>query len=202
MESGFQESVVSNVGAIGVMQLLPGTWAWVDQMLARHDHAANLRREHPRRRPLPPLAPRSVRRRPPARPRRLLPGRPGRPRPRPVRGHEALRRDHPEAVRHASSRRTRSESSGAAGGVGAAGGLVDREAPEELGRREDLDVEGAVPACERRARRRARACGRCPRSGGRGRCGRAAGQSLMWTPTMRLMLASIQGSTSGSSHTW
>ena len=33
MESGFQEDVVSNVGAVGVMQLLPGTWAWVDQML-------------------------------------------------------------------------------------------------------------------------------------------------------------------------
>ena len=33
MESGFQESVVSNVGAIGVMQFLPGTWAWVDQIL-------------------------------------------------------------------------------------------------------------------------------------------------------------------------
>ena len=33
MESGFQQSVVSDVGAIGVMQLLPGTWAWVDQML-------------------------------------------------------------------------------------------------------------------------------------------------------------------------
>ena len=33
MESGFQQSVVSNVGAIGVMQLLPGTWAWVDQVL-------------------------------------------------------------------------------------------------------------------------------------------------------------------------
>ncbi len=33
MESGFQQSVVSNVGAIGVMQLLPGTWAWVDQIL-------------------------------------------------------------------------------------------------------------------------------------------------------------------------
>ena len=33
MESGFQESVVSNVGAIGVMQLLPGTWTWVDQVL-------------------------------------------------------------------------------------------------------------------------------------------------------------------------
>jgi soluble lytic murein transglycosylase-like protein len=33
MESGFQESVVSNVGAVGVMQLLPGTWSWVDQVL-------------------------------------------------------------------------------------------------------------------------------------------------------------------------
>jgi soluble lytic murein transglycosylase-like protein len=33
MESGFQQGVVSNVGAIGVMQLLPGTWAWVDQIL-------------------------------------------------------------------------------------------------------------------------------------------------------------------------
>jgi len=26
MESGFQQDVVSNVGAVGVMQLLPGTW--------------------------------------------------------------------------------------------------------------------------------------------------------------------------------
>ena len=33
MESGFQQGVVSSVGAIGVMQLLPGTWAWVDQFL-------------------------------------------------------------------------------------------------------------------------------------------------------------------------
>jgi len=33
MESGFQESVVSSVGAVGVMQLLPGTWAWVDRFL-------------------------------------------------------------------------------------------------------------------------------------------------------------------------
>lgn len=33
MESGFQESVVSNVGAVGVMQLLPETWAWVDVVL-------------------------------------------------------------------------------------------------------------------------------------------------------------------------
>jgi soluble lytic murein transglycosylase-like protein len=33
MESGFQPDVVSNVGAIGVMQLLPETWAWVDETL-------------------------------------------------------------------------------------------------------------------------------------------------------------------------
>jgi LysM repeat protein len=33
MESGFQEDVVSAVGAVGVMQLLPGTWEWVDQVL-------------------------------------------------------------------------------------------------------------------------------------------------------------------------
>jgi hypothetical protein len=33
MESGHQQDVVSNVGAIGVMQLLPGTWEWVDQFL-------------------------------------------------------------------------------------------------------------------------------------------------------------------------
>ena len=35
MESGFQENVVSNVGAVGVMQLLPGTWAWIDEVLLR-----------------------------------------------------------------------------------------------------------------------------------------------------------------------
>jgi hypothetical protein len=33
MESGFQEAVVSNVGAIGVMQLLPETWEFVDTVL-------------------------------------------------------------------------------------------------------------------------------------------------------------------------
>src|SRR5207237_2097109 len=33
MESGFQEDVVSNVGAIGVLQLLPETWDWVDVVL-------------------------------------------------------------------------------------------------------------------------------------------------------------------------
>jgi hypothetical protein len=33
MESGFQQDVVSNVGAVGVMQLLPGTWDFVDTVL-------------------------------------------------------------------------------------------------------------------------------------------------------------------------
>ena len=33
MESGFQEDVISSAGAIGVMQLLPETWEWVDTML-------------------------------------------------------------------------------------------------------------------------------------------------------------------------
>lgn len=33
MESGFQQEVVSGVGAVGVMQLLPGTWQWVDEIL-------------------------------------------------------------------------------------------------------------------------------------------------------------------------
>ncbi len=33
MESGFQPDVVSNVGAIGVMQLLPETWEFVDTVL-------------------------------------------------------------------------------------------------------------------------------------------------------------------------
>ena len=33
MESGFQQDVVSSVGALGVMQLLPETWEWVDVVL-------------------------------------------------------------------------------------------------------------------------------------------------------------------------
>ena len=33
MESGFQQDVVSSAGAIGVMQLLPETWEWVDTFL-------------------------------------------------------------------------------------------------------------------------------------------------------------------------
>jgi LysM repeat protein len=33
MESGFQNHVVSSVGALGVMQLLPETWSWVEENL-------------------------------------------------------------------------------------------------------------------------------------------------------------------------
>jgi soluble lytic murein transglycosylase-like protein len=33
MESGFQQDVVSSAGAIGVMQLLPGTWEWLDALI-------------------------------------------------------------------------------------------------------------------------------------------------------------------------
>jgi peptidoglycan hydrolase-like protein with peptidoglycan-binding domain len=33
MESGFQQHVVSGVGAVGVMQLLPETWAWLDEVI-------------------------------------------------------------------------------------------------------------------------------------------------------------------------
>jgi soluble lytic murein transglycosylase-like protein len=33
MESGFQQDVVSHAGAIGVMQLLPGTWEWLDALI-------------------------------------------------------------------------------------------------------------------------------------------------------------------------
>jgi soluble lytic murein transglycosylase-like protein len=33
MESGYQQHVVSSVGAVGVMQLLPETWRWVETFL-------------------------------------------------------------------------------------------------------------------------------------------------------------------------
>ena len=36
MESGYQQHVVSSVGAVGVMQLLPETWRWVETFLIGH----------------------------------------------------------------------------------------------------------------------------------------------------------------------
>jgi LysM repeat protein len=43
MESGYQNSVVSPVGARGVMQLLPSTWTYVEQVLLGHrvEHGAD-----------------------------------------------------------------------------------------------------------------------------------------------------------------
>lgn len=47
MESGYQQDVVSNVGAIGVMQLLPETWEFVDTVLlgvrTPRDYRGNVR---------------------------------------------------------------------------------------------------------------------------------------------------------------
>ncbi|MFN2629906.1 MAG: peptidoglycan-binding protein [Gaiellaceae bacterium] len=43
MESGYQQRVVSSVGAMGVMQLLPSTWNYVETVLIGHpvDHSAD-----------------------------------------------------------------------------------------------------------------------------------------------------------------
>ena len=99
MESGFQQDVVSSAGAIGVMQLLPETWEWVDVMLlgevTPRTYEGNIRAGVR----LPPLAARPVRRGGQARPRRLLPGRARRARARAVRGHEAVRQRDPPALR-------------------------------------------------------------------------------------------------------
>jgi soluble lytic murein transglycosylase-like protein len=47
MESGYQQTVVSAVGAVGVMQVTPGTWAYAEQQLighaVTHDLEGNIR---------------------------------------------------------------------------------------------------------------------------------------------------------------
>ena len=43
-ESGFQNGVVSSANARGVMQILPGTWTWVQQQLAGPRARPELRR--------------------------------------------------------------------------------------------------------------------------------------------------------------
>ena len=99
MESGFQQDVVSSVGALGVMQLLPETWEFVDTVLlgVRTPRTTG---ERSRRRALPALAARRVRRRRAARARRLVPGRAGRARARAVRRHEGVRPHRARALRH------------------------------------------------------------------------------------------------------
>ena len=39
-ESGFNNGVVSSADARGVMQILPGTWNWIDSELAGSEHLA------------------------------------------------------------------------------------------------------------------------------------------------------------------
>ena len=74
-ESGWQQGVVSHAGAVGVMQLMPGTAEWIGEtMLGRpvpHQRGAQ---QHRRRRPAAPPLPRPLRRQPRPRPGRLLPG--------------------------------------------------------------------------------------------------------------------------------
>jgi soluble lytic murein transglycosylase-like protein len=41
MESGYNNEVVSSVGAQGVMQLLPSTWDYVETVLIKHPVAHN-----------------------------------------------------------------------------------------------------------------------------------------------------------------
>jgi LysM repeat protein len=77
MESGFQQSVVSPVGAEGVMQLRR-------VRLARPQGRAHRRRQRPGRRRLPQSSAEGVRRRREARAGRLVPGRAGCSRERPV----------------------------------------------------------------------------------------------------------------------
>ena len=48
MESGFNNSVVSSVGAQGVMQLLPSTWDYVEKVADRAPGAARRRRQRRR----------------------------------------------------------------------------------------------------------------------------------------------------------
>ncbi len=74
MESGFQQDVVSSVGALGVMQLLPETWEFVDTVLLGVRTPRNYAGQRPRRGSLPALAARRVRREQAARAGGLVPG--------------------------------------------------------------------------------------------------------------------------------
>ena len=139
MESGFQQDVVSSVGAIGVMQLLPETWEFVDVVLlgvrTPRDYRGNVRAGVRYLRWQLDEFDGNV---------RLAlagwyQGATGGARAGALRRHEGVRPDRAGALRHGLSERPN-------GGEGAPRRLVGREAPEELRRREDLDVEEAVPA--------------------------------------------------------
>ena len=75
-ESGWNNDEVSGVGAVGVMQIVPTTWTWIDQLPdAQRPAGAGLRgREHPCRRTAVARAARGDRRQLVAGRGRLLPG--------------------------------------------------------------------------------------------------------------------------------
>ena len=98
-ESGFNNGMVSSANARGVMQVMPGTWDYVEQNLAGPQARHRLGdRQRPRRRPLPQAPARADRRRREHRDRRLLPGPRRRPLARAVRRHQAVRRERPGAA--------------------------------------------------------------------------------------------------------
>ena len=98
-ESGFNNAMVSSANARGVMQVMPGTWQHVQD---DHDLAPpgpELRDgQHRRGRHLPQAPAQRDRRRRGHRDRRLLPGSRRRPLPRPLRRHQAVRRERPGAA--------------------------------------------------------------------------------------------------------
>ena len=65
MESGFHWNVRSSAGAWGVMQVMPATWRFVEDVLLGRDVRRTAEGQHPRRDRLPPLPPARVRRQPP-----------------------------------------------------------------------------------------------------------------------------------------
>ena len=137
------------------MQLLPETWEFVDTVLLGVRTPRNYAWKRPRRRSLPPLAARRVRREQAARARGLVPGSAGGEGDRPVRRHEALRARRARALRHGliapcATNRLDQQSMLIGGGGTPIRRRVERprprQAPEAIGRREDLDVEKSVPA--------------------------------------------------------
>ncbi len=91
-ESGFNNAMVSSANARGVMQVMPGTWDYVQQNLAQRQLDPELGdRQRPCRRDLPQAAAQPDGRRRERGDRGLLPGPAVGPAPRPVRRHPALR---------------------------------------------------------------------------------------------------------------
>ena len=105
MESGFQQDVVSSAGAIGVMQLLPETWEWVDTLLlgeaTPRTYEGNVRAGVRYVRWQLDQFDGDVR----LAPGGLLPGSARRARAGALRRHEAVRRGDPPALRHGLSDR-------------------------------------------------------------------------------------------------